>query len=605
MPFTSGDAKSILNEILKYIKKLPTSSGGGAGDASAANQLIGNNSLASIDTKLPSTGQKTMNNSLPVVIASDQSAIPINLGTTALISTVNSSTSLLNSGSVFTGTSEDISQYAEVRVFVFSDVASAIDGLSMQQSSNGTNWDNADVYTIPANTGKVFGIGIGTQFFRVVYTNGATNQTSFRLQVTYHKTRTKPSSQRPQDGRSNDNDMEEVLSYQMSYDPILNVWNRVQLQDLYITGQSTQTAVVNNILSTTAGTTATDVISYRAFAIQVVSTGTAGTFIFEGSNDNTNFQSIPVFNQALLIPIPIVTAITATASQIIYVGATMFRYVRLRIVTTITGGSLQAISTFTQTPFSISQTIVAQGMAANLNATVTGTVAVSSITTAVVPGTAATNLGKSRNLATGATDTGVGILALRNDTLTTFGTSGSYNTPIADKYGSLIIKDEQRHKRTYSTAFTITPATSTPTDIVQIIGSATTSVSIQRIRISGLLGTAGQVLTLLQKRSSVNTGGTSTTSTMVQHDAADVVATSVCSLYTVNPTSLGTSVGNIRMEYIPMGPVTGVVNSVEFNFAERGKPIILTGVTQALAINLNSITIAPTSVAVEIEFTEE
>jgi hypothetical protein len=157
------------------------------------------------------------------------------------------------------------------------------------------------------------------------------------------------------------------------------------VQDLYVTGQSAQTATVNNILTAASGATATDVQQYRSFSVQVVSTGTAGTFIFEGSNDNTNFQAVPVFNQALVVTVPIVTAITASASQIIYNGACNFRYLRLRIATTITGGSIQAFSTFTQTPFAATSLPVSQGTAANLNATATissGTVTtVSTVTT--------------------------------------------------------------------------------------------------------------------------------------------------------------------------------------------------------------------------------
>ena len=42
---------------------------------------------------------------------------------------------------------------------------------------------------------------------------------------------------------------------------------------------------------------------------------------------------------------------------------------RLRIATTITGGSIQAFATFTQTPFAATSLIVSQGTAANLNVT--------------------------------------------------------------------------------------------------------------------------------------------------------------------------------------------------------------------------------------------
>jgi len=155
------------------------------------------------------------------------------------------------------------------------------------------------------------------------------------------------------------------------------------VQDLYVTGQSAQTATVNNILTATSGTAATDVQQYRSFAIQVVSTGTGGTFIFEGSNDNSNFQTVPVFNQALATATPITAAITPTASQIIYVGSCSFRYIRLRIATTITGGSIQAFSTFTQTPYGNPVMSVAQPTAANLavTASIAATQTLSTVTT--------------------------------------------------------------------------------------------------------------------------------------------------------------------------------------------------------------------------------
>lgn len=52
--------------------------GGSGGDASAANQVTGNTTLAAINTKTPSLGQANSAGSSPVVIASDQSVIPVN-----------------------------------------------------------------------------------------------------------------------------------------------------------------------------------------------------------------------------------------------------------------------------------------------------------------------------------------------------------------------------------------------------------------------------------------------------------------------------------------------------------------------------------------------
>lgn len=125
----------------------------------------------------------------------------------------------------------------------------------------------------------------------------------------------------------------------------------VSLPDFFVAGQTGQTSIVNNIIPAASSLLATEVLGYRSAAIQVVSTGTGGTFIFEGSNDNVNFQTIPVFNQSLLNGGAITLTITATASQIIYVFPLITRYIRLRIVTTITGGSLQAFSRISQNIF--------------------------------------------------------------------------------------------------------------------------------------------------------------------------------------------------------------------------------------------------------------
>ena len=151
-------------------------------------------------------GQQTMANSLPVVIASNQPAITAQIANNAVLSGSNSSVAVLAANAAFTGPADDITEYADVRVTVFSDVASAADGLQLQQSTNGTNWDSIDAYSIPANSGKTFSVGVSARFFRVVYTNGATVQAAFRLQTKYNKTYSKASSVRPQDGRTNDND---------------------------------------------------------------------------------------------------------------------------------------------------------------------------------------------------------------------------------------------------------------------------------------------------------------------------------------------------------------------------------------------------------------
>ena len=196
-------------------------------------------------------GQAIMANSAPVVIASNQTPLGISgatniygivgvSGSTAIygviglsgqtsdgvVSSANSSTATLGSNGVFSGTSEEITNYSSISVYVFSNVSAATDGLSIQQSSDGTNWDINDAYSVPAGVGKTFGLQSTARFFRIVYTNGATAQSSFRLQTIYHKYEQRTSSVRPQDARTNDNDFTETISYLSSFNG--TSWDRTR-----------------------------------------------------------------------------------------------------------------------------------------------------------------------------------------------------------------------------------------------------------------------------------------------------------------------------------------------------------------------------------------
>lgn len=136
------------------------------------------------------------------------------------------------------------------------------------------------------------------------------------------------------------------------------------VQDLYMVGAAAQTVVVNNILTDPSGAAATDLTGYRSFSIQIVSTATGGTYIMEGSNDNVNFRTVTVFNSTDTNGSVISAAITPTASALIYVGPVLFRYMRVRIATTITGGSIQAYARFSQTTY-VGTTLVVGQIAAN------------------------------------------------------------------------------------------------------------------------------------------------------------------------------------------------------------------------------------------------
>jgi hypothetical protein len=126
------------------------------------------------------------------------------------VSTDNSTSTPLSADGVFTGTSEDTLNFGVIIVTLKSDVASATNGLSIQFSSDGTNWDCTDAYTIPAGVAKTFSFQVCERYMRVVYTNGGSDQTYLRLQTQLKPYYVKPSSHRIQDSIVGEDDAELV-----------------------------------------------------------------------------------------------------------------------------------------------------------------------------------------------------------------------------------------------------------------------------------------------------------------------------------------------------------------------------------------------------------
>ena len=103
-----------------------------------------------------------------------------------LVSTGNSSSAVLNGGATFTGTAEDVTNYASITVNVYASHASAANGLQFQSSTDNSNWNTFQQETLVAATNEIHFPMKTAKWFRIVYTNGGTLQTSFRLQTVYH-----------------------------------------------------------------------------------------------------------------------------------------------------------------------------------------------------------------------------------------------------------------------------------------------------------------------------------------------------------------------------------------------------------------------------------
>ena len=198
---------------------------------------------------------------------------------------------------------------------------------------------------------------------------------------------------------------------------------QVVQQDLMFTGQSAQTALINNIIPATAGANATNAQGFRSATIQINSTGTAGGYIFEGSNDNSNFFALTVYNAAVLTGTPINAAVVPSAANLLYIFPITTQYIRVRISTAVTGGSIQAYTRLSQAPWVQPVRQVAQATAANLN--VTAAIAATQTLSTVTTVGAVTGI-------TNALPAGTNSIGLVGTT----GSAGVANAPVYNAYGT-------------------------------------------------------------------------------------------------------------------------------------------------------------------------
>lgn len=141
------------------------------------------------------------------------------------ISTANSTTDLLDVDEVFTGTGEDITNYAIMFINVYADVASATDGLCIQTSHDGIDWHLSECYTIEAGKYKLFAHQCSTKYFRIRYINGGIAQTDFHIEVKLCTKNALASSHRIADSISDQDDAMLVKSVLSSQQPDLTFVN--------------------------------------------------------------------------------------------------------------------------------------------------------------------------------------------------------------------------------------------------------------------------------------------------------------------------------------------------------------------------------------------
>lgn len=174
-----------------------------------------------------------------------------------------------------------------------------------------------------------------------------------------------------------------------------------------------------------------------------------------------------------------------------------------------------------------------------------------------------------------------------------------------DVNGNLTVSLVDGNKATYSTTITNLNSVALATDIFTLTGSATKIVRISRIALSGVQTTGSQINVIYLRRSTANTGGTLVSLAAIRMDTTSPAATATGLAYTTNPT-VGTLVGNIRTRKVSVAAASGNSDEMIIDFGTRnGQALVLRGINEVFAINLNSVTVAGSAFNISIEWTEE
>ena len=189
------------------------------------------------------------------------------------------------------------------------------------------------------------------------------------------------------------------------------------------------------------------------------------------------------------------------------------------------------------------------------------------------------------------------------------GAAAVMQVSVGDSANTMAVNAEGR-RATYSIGFQVTPAASA-TDIAAITGSATKIVRVTKVVLTGIATAAAVIDVLAIKRSAADTAGTITSQTgIVNHDSSDVVATAVVNAITVNATlgATGSKYGTAKNSKCGLLTAAGSVapRPTVWDFGGRGeKHVVLRGIADWLAVNLNGVQSAGQVMSIEITWTEE
>lgn len=165
-----------------------------------------------------------------------------------------------------------------------------------------------------------------------------------------------------------------------------------------------------------------------------------------------------------------------------------------------------------------------------------------------------------------------------------------------------------------ATAVGLAPGTA-PTDVACLRGSASRTVRVKQVRISGTAGTAINIVANLTKHTSIDTGGTPATGNALPVpyplDSSFPTVSATAASWTANPTINDAAPGIINSStvFLPATATASGAYAALFQWDDGGpavSPPVLRGAAQELCVNLGGVT-APSSglMTISFEWTEQ
>lgn len=158
---------------------------------------------------------------------------------------------------------------------------------------------------------------------------------------------------------------------------------------------------------------------------------------------------------------------------------------------------------------------------------------------------------------------------------------------------------------TYGVGGTFVPASGV---LFAVCGSATKTVVLRSLQISGTATTVGTLVMNLIKTSTAPTGGTPVSVPATSYDSNDAAPTATATAYTAAPTA-GTAIGTFAAfseSFLTAGggQATSQVPGV-ITVPQGSKPIILRGTGQCVELSTPSVALSGGSISVSASWTEE